>query len=79
MAVNLEVMRENNNEASPARWKEPHVPGFSCWLILLVLKLTKRVAVLPRKLSSYKYDSGMQVNQLRVTSAGKKKKGYSAQ
>lgn len=74
MAVNSAVTRENKNDSSSSAGEEPHVPSFPWGLALLVLKIMNRFPLLPTKLLSYKYDSGMQVNQLRVTSSENKTK-----
>ena len=66
------VLSKNYNDSSPFRCKELHRPSFSCWLILLALKITNGFTLLPRRLLSYKYDSGMQVNQPCVPSSEKK-------
>lgn len=73
MAVNSVVMRENNNDSSPSRSRATRTQ-----LLLLAYPISlddhEQIPIATKKAVSYKYDLGMQVNQLCVTSEKKTKK-----
>lgn len=74
MAVNSVVMRENNNDSSPSRSRAT-CPQLFLLASPISLEDHEQIHIATKKALSYKYDLGMQVNQLCVTS---EKKKYSA-